>query len=157
MGIVALDIKQRETAEEVWALQHTAYRVEAALIGVADLPPLRDTVNSLQTCGESFWGYRDGEDDDLIGAISFEPEREGHYVICRLMVHPDYMRRGIGSLLMRHLLTESSRFATWTVTAEIRNLPAISLYESFDFERNDTFEPIPGVTLLRLERATEKE
>jgi ribosomal protein S18 acetylase RimI-like enzyme len=157
MGIVALDIKQQETAEEVWALQHPAYRVEAELIGVADLPPLRDTVKSLQACGESFWGYQDEDEGDLIGAISFESEREGHYTICRLMVHPDFMRRGIGSLLMRHLLSESSRFATWTVTAEVRNLPAISLYESFGFERRDTFKPTPGITMLRLERALEKE
>jgi ribosomal protein S18 acetylase RimI-like enzyme len=157
MGIVALDIKQRETAEEVWSLQHPAYRVEATLIGVADLPPLLDTVKSLQTCGESFWGYRDDEEGDLIGAVSFEPEREGLYAICRLMVHPNFMRRGIGSLLMRHVLSESSPFAKWTVTAEIRNLPAISLYESFGFERMDKSEPIPGVTMLRLERGPEKE
>jgi ribosomal protein S18 acetylase RimI-like enzyme len=157
MGIVvALDIKQRETAEEVWALQHPAYRVEAALIGVSNLPPLLDTVKSLQTCGESFWGYREVEEGDLIGAISFELEREGYYAIRRLMVHPDFMRRGIGSILMKHLLSQSSPFARWTVTAEIRNLPAISLYGSFGFERMDTFEPIPGVTMQRLEHAPEK-
>ncbi len=38
MEITPLDIRQREAAEEVWALQHPAYRVEADLIGVADLP-----------------------------------------------------------------------------------------------------------------------
>jgi GNAT superfamily N-acetyltransferase len=153
MGIVSLHIKQQETAEEVWALQHPAYRVEAALIGVSDLPPLRDTVKSLQKCGESFWGYRDDDEGDLIGAISFVQEREAHYTICRMMVHPDFLRRGIGSLLMKHLLLGPPKFVTWTVTAEIRNLPALSLYESFGFIRSDTFEPIPGVTMQRLERA----
>lgn len=56
MEIKPLDIRLQEAAEEVWALQHPAYRVEAELIGVADLPPLRDTIQTLQSCGESFLG-----------------------------------------------------------------------------------------------------
>ncbi|MCD9026080.1 GNAT family N-acetyltransferase [Cohnella silvisoli] len=159
MGIVSLNIKEQEAAEEVWALQHPAYRVEAALIGVADLPPLQDTVKSLQTCGETFWGYRDDDSGELVGAVSYEREREGErrYTICRLMVHPDFMRRGIGRLMMEHILSDTPNSAAWTVTAEIRNLPAIILYERFGFMRSETFEPIPGITMLRLERAPNRE
>ncbi|WP_167747103.1 GNAT family N-acetyltransferase [Cohnella luojiensis] len=152
MGIVSLDIRQRETAEEIWALQHPAYRLEAALIGVSDLPPLRDTIQSLQECGETFLGYRDSQ-GDLVGAVSCEKEKLEHYTICRLMVHPEHLRQGIGSLLMVRLLSEKPRNATWTVTAEVRNLPAIALYERFDFIRQETFKPIPSIEMLRLVRA----
>jgi GNAT superfamily N-acetyltransferase len=152
MGIISLDIRQLETAEEIWALQHPAYRVEAALIGVADLPPLRDTIESLQACGEAFWGYRD-PDDNLAGAVSYEEEREGLYTICRLMVHPDYLRQGIGSLLVKHLLFQLPDAATCTVTAEIRNLPAIALYERCGFKRLETFQPEPNFTMLRLQHS----
>jgi ribosomal protein S18 acetylase RimI-like enzyme len=152
MSIISLDIRQLETAEEVWALQHPAYRLEAALIGVATLPPLMDTIESLQACGEVFWGYRD-PDENLAGAVSYEEEREGLYTICRLMVHPDYLRQGIGSLLVKHLLFQLPDTAICTVTAEIRNLPAIALYERCGFKRLETFKPIPEITMLRLEHS----
>jgi GNAT superfamily N-acetyltransferase len=159
MGIAALDIKQRETAEELWALQHSAYRTEAALIGVADLPPLRDTVQTLQACRETFWGYRSSEQDqdqdqDLIGAISFEREQEEaeRYILCRLMVHPDYTRQGIGSALIKHMLNNLPANAACGVTAEIRNLPAIALYEHHGFIRKESFHPVPHITMVRMER-----
>lgn len=151
MGIVLLDINQSDTAEEVWALQHPAYRLEAALIGVADLPPLRDTIESLQACRETFWGYRN-EEGELSGAISYEQDRDGRYTLCRLMVHPNYIRQGIGSLLLEHLLSELPKPSLCSVTAEVRNLPAIALYERYGFIRMDTYQPISGIRMLRLER-----
>lgn len=151
MGVVSIDIREREAAEEVWALQHRAYRIEAALIGVADLPPLQDTIQSLQDCGETFLGYRD-DDGDLVGAVSFERDKAGHYTICRLMVHPDRLRRGIGSVLLEHLLSEHPHSFPWTVTAEIRNLPALALYERFGFIRLENFKPTLGIEMVRLIR-----
>jgi GNAT superfamily N-acetyltransferase len=151
MGIVSLDIRYSDVAEEVWALQHPAYQVEAALIGVADLPPLRDTVDSLQACEETFLGYRN-ESEELAGVISYEREREGCYTLCRLMVHPDHFRQGIGSVLIEHLLSELPKPSLCSVSAEIRNMPAITLYERYGFERKDTYQPVSGITMLRLER-----
>ncbi|QJD84308.1 GNAT family N-acetyltransferase [Cohnella herbarum] len=151
MSINAVNIKRRDIAEEVWALQHSAYRIEAQLIGVSDLPPLQDTVQTLQACEETFLGYMDAE-GELLGAVSFERDRLGKYSICRLMVHPEHMRRGIGGALLEHLLRELPHSATCSVTAEIRNLPAIALYERFGFARHDTFKPIPGIEMVRLVR-----
>ncbi|MFC5406886.1 GNAT family N-acetyltransferase [Cohnella soli] len=148
-GIHELDIRDRETAEAIWALQHPAYRAEAALIGVSDLPPLRDTVETLQSCGESFIGF-ESEAGELIGAVSCELDGT-MWTICRLMVHPDHHRRGIGTKLVESLLAGREN-SCWTVTAEVRNLPAISLYERFGFQGRDTFSPSPGVMLLRLVR-----
>ncbi|RKP45798.1 GNAT family N-acetyltransferase [Cohnella endophytica] len=155
MEIISLDIKDRDTAEAIWALQHPAYRSEAALIGVTDLPPLRDTVESLQACGETFLGCRD-EDGELNGAISYEQDSDSaepdHYTICRLMVHPDVHRQGIGRKLLDRLLSERPPGSRWTVTAEIRNTPALSLYGRFGFVARDSFKPIPDIELLRLVR-----
>ncbi len=151
MGITPLDITDPEAAEEVWAVQHPAYRLEAALIGVAKLPPLLDTIESLQACGETFWGYRSSE-RELAGVISWEKEREGYYTLCRLMVHPEFLRRGIGSLLVEHFLTELPKNSTALVTAEVRNQPAIALYKRFGFVHLDTFQPVPEITMLRLQR-----
>ncbi|BBI35249.1 GNAT family N-acetyltransferase [Cohnella abietis] len=151
-GIVSLDIRQWEIAEEIWSLQHHAYRVEAALIGVADLPPLLDTVKDLQACKETFWGYRD-KDGDLIGVVSYQQDKVGFYSICRMMVHPNYFRQGIGSLLMAYILNQRNDVTpTWSVTAEIRNLPAIHMYKRFGFELAETFKPVQGIQMVSLVR-----
>ena len=151
MEIQRLDIRLRESAEEVWALQHPAYRVEAALIGVPDLPPLRDTIQTLQRCGESFFGCRN-EEGELVGAVSYEREGAERFTICRMMVRPDCMRRGIGARLMDNVLDAEPSVSTWTVTAEIRNLPALRLYERYGFEREEIFQPVSDITLVRLKR-----
>ncbi len=143
-------MKDADAAEEVWALQHAAYRVEAALIGVADLPPLHDTVESLRQSRETFCGIR-GPAGDLMGVIAYEQEQEGRFVICRVMVHPDYFRQGVGFRLLSHLL-DTYPSTHWSVTAEARNLPALALYEKAGFTRQGAFQPAPGITLVRLER-----
>jgi len=156
MNIVRLDIRDRGIAEEIWALQHPAYRLEAELIGVSDLPPLRDTVETLQGCGEMFLGCLN-EEDELVGAVSYEREREGGCTICRLMVHPDHLRRGVGTMLLERLLSEEPPSLVWDVTAEVRNYPALALYERFGFERRETLKPIPGIEMVRLVRLSDPE
>jgi GNAT superfamily N-acetyltransferase len=151
MTIVSLDITNANDAEEVWALQHPAYRVEAALIGIVDLPPLQDTIKSLQVSGETFLGYRNAE-GELKGALSFEWERAGYCTLCRLMVHPDNMRQGIGSLLLRQFLSQLPDNSVASVAAEIRNLPALALYKQFGFVQLDTYQPAPHLTMVLLER-----
>lgn len=150
MEIETIHITDREAAEEVWALQHAAYRAEAALIGVADLPPLRDTVDSLRASEETFYGMR-GPDGELAGVISIEPREGEGYTVCRVMVHPNWFRRGIGSRLLNHVLALHPE-AAWTVTAADRNEPALALYGKAGFVPRESFEPSPGITLVRLER-----
>jgi ribosomal protein S18 acetylase RimI-like enzyme len=150
--IVPIDVRKPDDAEEIWALQHPAYRAEAALIGVADLPPLRDTVESLRRSQETFVGCRlaDGE---LIGAISYERSSEIEFEVCRLMVHPAYFRQGIGSLLLSNILASAPHSVAWTVTAEIRNFPALLLYEKHGFVRTETFRPTPDIEMVRFLRS----
>jgi len=151
MVIATIDIRQEHASEEIWALQHPAYRAEAALIGVADLPPLQDTVETLRNCGESFLGCRNGE-GDLVGAVSYEKEGPNAFAICRLMVHPDSMRQGIASKLMEAMLASEPSTVEWSVTAEIRNYPALRVYERFGFERRGSFKPIPEIEMVKLVR-----
>ncbi len=54
--IQPLLIEQEEVAKQVLQIQIPAYKVEAELIDFYDIPPLKDTVSSLQQCGETFTG-----------------------------------------------------------------------------------------------------
>lgn len=153
MQIERLDLRDRDTAEELWSLQHAAYRIEASLIGVADLPPLRETIGDLQACGETFWGLRTPE-GQLAGALATEREGE-KTIICRMMVHPAFFRQGIGHRLLSRVMAEHSPNGLWEVTAEIRNRPAIALYEKNGFRPVETFSPVPGITMVRMRSQAE--
>ncbi|MEW9701340.1 GNAT family N-acetyltransferase [Paenibacillus sp. SI8] len=138
------------------SLQIASYRVEAERIGFDDIPPLKEGIASIREADEIFYGYYTADDDGstmLVGAISYSCE--GSVVtICRMMVHPDYFRRGIARALLKHVLTVqqrsgASRFIVSTGTA---NLPAVRLYEDFGFVQRRVFTVPPGVSLTTFER-----
>ncbi|CAI6080275.1 GNAT family N-acetyltransferase [Cohnella sp. JJ-181] len=148
--IERLDLTSKDNAGELWRLQHAAYRIEAELIGVPDLPPLHDTIESLQASEETFWGYMD--DGELAGAIAAERAKDGSGVISRMMVHPDYFRRGIAGALIAHMMQAWPEVSVWEVTAEARNLPAIALYERHGFAAEETFHPREDITMITMRR-----
>jgi len=60
---------------------------------------------------------------------------EGH--ITNLAVHPDYRGKGYGKMLIQSLISYSRGNGISAITLEVRksNIPAITLYESFGFDR----------------------
>jgi hypothetical protein len=55
-----LDLSDPGTLRRVWDLPRAAYAVEAELIGFDGIPPLRESLQELLDCGESFLGL-DGD------------------------------------------------------------------------------------------------
>jgi len=140
-----LDHRNLATAEQIWYLQHAAYREEAALIGSAGLPPLMETVAGIRGCGETFYGIRD-EHGSLIAAISVKTNGDA-VTVCRLMVHPAMFRRGLARRLLAHVERECADAARIRVTAAAKNEPAVRLYASMGFVPAQTFSPVPGLSL----------
>ena len=115
---------------EVLDLQRKSYRIEAELIGTDQIPPLKETFEELQDCAETFIGCY--IEDRLAGAISFKKE-EQVIDIHRMMVHPDFFRRGIAGKLLSQL--EQFEYSQMIVSTGAANKPAVKLYEKFGFER----------------------
>ena len=117
---------------EVLELQRKSYKIEAELIGTDEIPPLKETFEQLQGCGETFIGcYIDGR---LAGAVSYI--KEGKVLdIHRMMVHPDFFRRGIAKKLIAQL--EEIKHSEMLVSTGSANTPAIKLYEKLGFERHN--------------------
>ena len=150
-AIRPLRLDDERLAEELLALQHAAYSVEAAIIGSAEIPALRDTVATLQACGESFWGYFD--EGRLTAAISYR--RLGDtFDIHRLVVHPTQFRRGIARTLVRFVEANArdARLRRLIVSTGAANTPACTLYLGEGFSALSNEEAIPGLHVTRFEK-----
>ena len=85
---------------EILELQYLAYQSEAELFGNKDIPPLKQTIEELT--GEFNNGVilKMVESGKIIGSVRAS-EMNGTVRIGKLMVHPDFRRRGYGSKLIK--------------------------------------------------------
>ncbi|GCE11080.1 GNAT family N-acetyltransferase [Tengunoibacter tsumagoiensis] len=140
------DVFQSKLLLEV---QQAAYQVEAALIGSTAIPALKEDLETLQNCGETFYGY--WIEDSLAGAISYK--REGEVLdIYRLVVHPYYFRRGIGKALVRFIEEAEDHIKKIIVSTGTKNLPAKKLYEVLGFRETGEREVMPGLWITLFEK-----
>ncbi|MHA0858457.1 GNAT family N-acetyltransferase [Paenibacillus sp. CMAA1364] len=151
--IVKLSLEFEDIVHQIWRLQQVAYRLEARMIGFDEIPLLLDTVDSLRTCGETFFGEMD-EDGELLGAIAVCSESEGNMTMTRMMVSPTYFRRGIASRLIQYVLDEYKDTPLFIVSTGTQNVPAYTLYLKHGFVPFDSFEVAPGVELTSFHRRT---
>lgn len=129
---------------ELLTLCLLSYQFEARLLQCENFPPLRETVEDLDGClNEVRAGIR--EQGQLIAAIGMEPEVVP-VLISRLVIHPDWFRRGLGRKLVQWL---QEQYPALRVVTGLRNEPAIRLYQSCGFKPDREFE-LEGIQLLEL-------
>jgi ribosomal protein S18 acetylase RimI-like enzyme len=152
-AVVPLDLDDTATVLCILQLQQSAYLTEARLAGFREPPLLADGIPSIRQSGEAFFGIFTGNQEteaELIGAIS--AANRGHSTeLCRLMVHPDYMRQGIASALLKHLLASYPQSPLFTVTVNARNAPAIALYEKFGFVSANRKQLAPTLIFIEMQ------
>ncbi len=149
-AIRAVNVFDPRQCAALLALQRASYQVEADLVAYPDLPPLTDTTDSLQSSGETFWGFYVVH--ELAGAISYKIVA-ATLDIHRMMVHPYYFRRGIASALLGYV-HERARVAGVTrliVSTGSANLPACTLYRRHGFRDTYTEEIVPGLSITHFE------
>ena len=129
--IKRLDNKNREIATEILSIQIPSYLVEAKIIDYYDLPPLEDTIDSLQQCQETFFAYYLQE--ELCGIISFKLDRT-EVDLHRLIVHPEHFRKGIAQKLLDFVETIEG-VKSMRVTTGAKNTPAINFYSKNGFRK----------------------
>jgi ribosomal protein S18 acetylase RimI-like enzyme len=148
--IVELDLADDDLARALVELQQAAYRVEAELIGLADLPPLRDDAAALRRSGETFLGAYD--QGVLAGAVSYRIDGDT-LDIHRLVVDPARFRRGIGRRLLAAAECRAPRPGRVVVATGSANAPALALYDAAGYRQTGRREVAGGVDLSSLEKA----
>lgn len=139
-------------AADLLSLQKIAYRSEADLYQDYSIAPLTQTLADIVS---EFGGKRFLKavaDGQLVGSVRGEL-RNGTCEIGRLIVHPDWQNRGIGSRLLQAVETdfqEADRFELFTGERSERNLYLYRKMGYREFKREPLNE---RVTLVYLEKA----
>jgi ribosomal protein S18 acetylase RimI-like enzyme len=147
--IKKLDLKDRNIAHMVLELQLLSYSIEARMINFYDIPPLKDTVESLLSCDELFYGYY--AEDRLAGLISYK--QIGTLIdIYRLAVHPEFFRKGIADSLVDFVLNINSATNKVIVSTGKGNVPAVKLYLKKGFNKVKDSEIADGIYITEFEK-----
>lgn len=149
--MITIDRANLAEAAPILALQKVAYQSEARLYGDFRIPPLTQTLEQLleEMPRKVVLAARDGA--TLIGsARGFVREHTG--VIERLIVHPDWQGRGIGTRLLVAIeaaLRPVRRFELFTGHRSERNL---ALYERLGYVRFKRERITPSLEFVYLEK-----
>ncbi len=128
--IKILNLADNKVAQRILIIQRLAYRIEAELIGFDGIPALHETIDDLKNSEEVFAGFF--IEDALAGVISYSI-KENVLDIGRLVIHPDYFRRGIARSLVGYVesIENVSRIV---VSTGKDNHPARTLYERLAYQ-----------------------
>ncbi|PHD41849.1 GNAT family N-acetyltransferase [Bacillus toyonensis] len=128
--ILKLNATSFEVASSILQVQIPSYKVEADYLNSTAIPRLYDTVNDIQNCGETFYGYF--SENKLVGFISFMQE-EQLIDIHRLVVSPDFFQKGIATKLLSYIFNMFPSSMAYIVQTGKANTPAIALYKKHGF------------------------
>lgn len=144
-----LDLKNPETAKCILELQIASYSIEADIIRFNDIPPLKDTVESINKCDEIFYGYY--INDVLAGIISYKI-KEKVIDIHRVAIHPLFFRMGIANNLINFIEGLENSINKVTVSTGKENLPAVNLYLRNGYKRKNDIEICKGMYITEFEK-----
>ncbi|MBO4864229.1 MAG: GNAT family N-acetyltransferase [Eubacterium sp.] len=134
---VRIEKAEKEDLSDILELQYTAYQSEAELFGGKKIPPLT------QTLEEVIEEYNDGvilkmlnEEDKIIGSVRAK-EDAGTVYVGKLMVYPEYQKRGYGTRLLLEIekYFDADRFELFTSTRSESN---IRMYQKMGYYIFDT-------------------
>ncbi|MDD5360305.1 MAG: GNAT family N-acetyltransferase [Sulfurovaceae bacterium] len=140
-----------DDASEILALQKIAYVKEAILYNDWNIPPLTQSLSEIQNEFRTSRVIKAIVSTKIIGSVraSFESD------ICkigRLIVHPEYQHKGIGSLLMHNIENQfpnAKRFELFTGTKSVDN---IRLYRKLGYMECHQQELSPNVRIVFMEK-----
>lgn len=142
---------EKKDLKEILQLQYLSFKSEAEMIGSTDIPALKQTYEGI---AEDFHNGMIlkmlNEEERIIASVrAFE---KGDFVeIARLMVHPDYRRKGLATLLLKEIekYYRGKRLELYTCT---RSLCNIVLYESAGYTQYKTIRGNSELDFIYLEK-----
>jgi ribosomal protein S18 acetylase RimI-like enzyme len=141
---------EHSVAADIHALAQAAYALEAARIGCADFPPLRESLEELRRSSDRFLVFHQA--DRMVGALSFD-SGTGSVTITRLVVCPEHLRQGIATALLAELERRLAPNVRITVSTAEGNTPAVSFYHRLGYVTMGGIRSPEGIRLLRFAKS----
>ena len=138
-------------AEELLALQRLAYRSEAEIYNDFSLPPLVQTLEGVKEDFRNQLFLKAVMEGRILGSVRAYA-KEGTCYIGRLIVHPDFQSRGIGTKLMNEMegvFNTCERFELFTGDKSERNL---YLYQKLGYKIFKNARMTDQTTIVYLEK-----
>ncbi len=135
---------------EILALQYLAYQSEAVLLRNFSIPPLTQSLESVQEEFSRGTILKAMEGEMILGSVRAY-EQDGTVFIGKLIVHPSHQGKGIGSALLLAVeeVCPCARYELFTSSKSERNL---RLYERLGYRRFAERQAAPGLTFVYLEK-----
>ena len=138
-------------AEEILSLQMLAYRQEAKLYDDFQIPPLVESLNRLKAKFETHVFLKATVNGKIIGSVRVQ-QKGDTCEVARLMVHPDYQNRGIGTKLLlgaERVFPSCRRLELFTGDRSAKN---VHLYMKLGYRVFKSEKPEGNVNLVFLEK-----
>ena len=139
-------------AEAILALQKLAYQSEARLYNDWSLPPLTQTIESLIAEFAGSVCLKAISDEHIIGSVRARAVR-GVCAIGRLVVHPDYQNRGIGSQLLKQIEASFSEASKYEIFTGSKSEATLRLYQRHGYAITHSQALSATVSITFLEKA----
>ena len=135
---------------EILELQYLAYQSEAELFGSRDIPPLKQTLDEVIDEFNNGIILKLVVDDKIIGSVRAVEKGDTVY-IGKLMVHPDFRRKGFGTKLLSEIESRfpDKRYELFTSTKSTDN---IRLYQRSGYTVFDSRVFNDEITFVYLEK-----
>lgn len=136
-------------AEEILSLQKISYISEAEIYNDFNIPPLVQTLEQIKMEFDNHIFFKVLQDGKIIGSVRVSVF-DGVCTIFKLIVHPDFQNRGIGTSMIRkieELLCEYKRFEIFTGHKSERN---IYLYQKLGYKLYKTEKVTDSLDIVYL-------
>lgn len=141
-----------EDADTILALQRFAYQSEAAIYDDFTIPPLTETLADLKARFGDRRFLKAIEDGQIVGSVrAFQDGVTCH--VERLIVHPDYRRRGIGTALLNEIETVFPNARRCELFTGHKSAGNIRLYQRLGYREFRREQVNEKVTLVYMEKA----
>ncbi|HXF63019.1 MAG TPA: GNAT family N-acetyltransferase [Caldilineaceae bacterium] len=138
-------------APEILALQYIAYQSEAHLYGDPHLPPLQETLAQLEATFDTHIVLKAVIDGVIVGSVR-ACCADGICRIGRLMVHPQWQGRGIGTALMQAIEAAFSYASRYELFTGARSEGNIRLYRRLGYTIAGTEAINDRVTIVHMSK-----
>jgi ribosomal protein S18 acetylase RimI-like enzyme len=140
-----------DDAPAILLLQKLAYHSEAALYDDYTIPPLTQSLESMQADFHRQMILKAALDGEIVGSVRGYA-RDGTCYIGRLIVHPDYQNHGLGTRLLRAIEVHFGNVQRYELFTGDRSTRNLHLYQKAGYRVLRTEQVTDIMTLVYLEK-----